>query len=102
MFVPTALLAAAAVPLVLKLVPPNRLYGVRTCRTLADRDLWFRVNRFAGWAFLGAAALATCFYVADPDLASGSSLSGVLALLGPVLAAIAATGAYSRGVGRHS
>ena len=42
--------ALAAVPLILKVVPPNNLYGLRTKRTLANRELWFQGNHFAGWA----------------------------------------------------
>ena len=48
MYVSTAVIAAVSVPLVLKLVPPNRVYGVRTSQTLASREVWFRVNR--SWA----------------------------------------------------
>ena len=47
-----AVTAVISIPLILKRVPPNSLYGFRTSRTLADRDLWFRVNHFVGWALL--------------------------------------------------
>jgi uncharacterized membrane protein len=90
LFVPTALIASAAAPLALKCVPPNSFYGVRTAQTLANRELWFRVNRFAGWVFLAAAALTTCVYLSIPEMASGRSFSGVLALVGPMAAATAA------------
>src|SRR5207237_10395712 len=56
-----AVTALVSIPLILRRVPPNSLYGFRTPRTLADRNLWFRVNHFAGWALLiasmGSAAL---------------------------------------------
>ena len=63
--------AAISVPLLLKKVPPNALYGFRTVRTLADRALWFRVNCFAGWAFLLASAISALLLVSFPvpDLA---------------------------------
>jgi hypothetical protein len=73
LFVPTALIAGAAVPLALQRVPPNRFYGVRTAQTLANRESWFRVNRFAGWVFLAAAALTTGVYLSIPEMASGRS-----------------------------
>src|SRR6185503_13333441 len=63
--------AAVSIPLILKKVPPNPLYGFRTPRTLADRALWYRVNGFAGWAFLVAAAISAVLLVsfpASPDL----------------------------------
>ena len=43
---------AVSVPMIQGRVPRNPFYGFRTPRTLADRDLWFRVNHFAGWALL--------------------------------------------------
>ena len=102
MYVPVVLIAALSIPLALKLVPPNRLYGVRTAQTLADRQAWFQVNRFAGFALIVAAATAMCFYIADPELASGRSLAGVLALIVPVMLALAATLAYGRAMSRRA
>ena len=101
LFVPTALIASAAVPLALQCVPPNPVYGVRTAQTLADRELWFRVNRFAGWVFLAAAALTTGAYLSMPEMASGGSFSGMLALMGPLAAATAAVVTYCRRLARR-
>jgi uncharacterized membrane protein len=98
MFVPAALMAVLAVPLALQVVPPNRYYGFRTARTLADREVWFRVNRFAGWALLIAASIAGGLYLSVPELASGESLAGVLALVVPTLAALVATSIHARRV----
>lgn len=39
---------ALAVPLAAGRVPPNRLYGFRTPRTLADDRVWYPVNRMTG------------------------------------------------------
>jgi uncharacterized membrane protein len=100
LFFPTALIAVAAVPLALSFVPPNPFYGVRTALTLADRDLWFHVNRFAGWVFLAAAALTTGVFTAMPELASGRSFSGLLVLIGPMAAAVAAVATYCRRLAR--
>jgi uncharacterized membrane protein len=76
-------IAVVCVPLILKKVPPNPLYGFRTPRTLADRALWFRVNCFAGWAFLLASAVGALLLVSfpAPDLA-------VLQFIVPVAAAL--------------
>ena len=60
----TVLLVAAiivliiSIPLVFKWVPQNQIYGVRTKRTLADRDLWYRANRFMGWALVASSAIS--------------------------------------------
>jgi uncharacterized membrane protein len=96
MYVPAALIAALSVPLALRLIPPNRIYGVRTSQTLASREVWFRVNRVAGFAFLAAAGVTICVYLANPDLATGRSFVGVLALVVPILLALAVTAAYAR------
>ena len=54
-----ALIAALSLPLVMRRVPPNRLYGFRTRRTLASADIWYPANAFSGKAMLAAAALTT-------------------------------------------
>ena len=88
--IPLAIVAVAAIPLILQVVPPNRLYGVRTRRTLANREVWFRVNRFAGWAMLVATAVSTCVFIAFPDLASGGSFAGLLVFVVPLVIALLA------------
>lgn len=102
MFVPAALIAILAVPLALRLVPPNRFYGFRTAQTLANRDVWFRVNRVAGWALIIADAATTSLYLSKPELASGRSLMGVLALIVPVLAALLVAGSHARKTARQN
>jgi hypothetical protein len=96
MFVPTAIVAILAIPLALKLVPPNRIYGYRSAHALADREHWYRINQVAGLALLAASAVAAMVYATSPDLASGRSLVGVLVLVVPVAAALVATGWFAR------
>jgi len=64
-----ALLFIVAVPLVFRLVPPNRIYGFRTFKTLSHPDLWYRANVFAGYALLLAAAVTALI------ISCGSQLS---------------------------
>ena len=92
----SAIVGVAAVPLALGVVPPNRLYGVRTPRVLADSRLWYRVNRFAGRLFLAAAAVSSGVYIANPQLASGRSLLGLAVFLVPLLVALAGVAVYLR------
>jgi uncharacterized membrane protein len=49
-----------AVPLWMRMVPPNRFYGVRTRATLGDEQQWYAVNASAGFDLLvsGIALLA--------------------------------------------
>lgn len=100
MFVPATLIAILALPLALNVVPPNRIYGYRTTSSLANRELWFRINRVAGLTLIAASAVALSIYLYQPELASGRSLAGVLVLVLPVLSALVGTGMYARAVGR--
>ncbi len=47
-FFAAALLIGLSIPLVQGKVPPNRAYGFRTSKTLADPSIWYGANRFAG------------------------------------------------------
>ena len=46
------LLIVFAVPLWMRMVPPNRFYGVRTSATLGDEQRWYAVNASAGFDLL--------------------------------------------------
>ena len=87
-----------SVPLILNVVPPNRIYGFRTPRTLASREVWFRANRFAGWALFVASGMSAAFFAIHPEYASGRSLVGLGVFLLPLAAAVAASFAYLRRV----
>jgi uncharacterized membrane protein len=58
-FIPSILIIAVAIPLILGLIPRNRWYGIRTSKTLSDERVWYRSNRFAGWAFVCSGAIYT-------------------------------------------
>jgi uncharacterized membrane protein len=53
-----AVIALVAVPLAMRLVPPNPIYGVRTDRTLSDTTLWYNVNAVGGQLLLVAVGLS--------------------------------------------
>jgi uncharacterized membrane protein len=92
----SGVIAAASIPLIMKFVPPNRLYGFRTPRTLSNREVWFRVNHFAGWALLVAAAMSASIFVLRPELASGRSFYGLVVFVVPLVIAVGASVAYLR------
>ena len=48
--------ALTALPLALRLVPPNCVYGSRTRFTRSSREVWFDANAFAGRALLATVA----------------------------------------------
>jgi uncharacterized membrane protein len=85
-------IAVLALPLVFGWVPPNPLYGFRTPRTLADRDLWYRVNFFCGCAVLIASGLSVILLLVLPP-----SPYAVLEFALPLVAALVASSAYLRG-----
>jgi uncharacterized membrane protein len=91
-----AVMAALGVPLILKIVPPNPVYGVRTERTLDRPEVWFDVNKFGGWALVAAAgvtALALMVY-SGTWLKSGWAQLAVFVIA--IIAAVAATFFYER------
>ena len=52
-----AVVIIASVPLVLKLVPRNGVYGFRTRRTVESDEVWYPANRAAGIAMTVAAVV---------------------------------------------
>jgi uncharacterized membrane protein len=50
--VPAILILTASIPLAIGIVPRNRVYGIRTCKTLSDDSVWYPANRFGGWALI--------------------------------------------------
>jgi hypothetical protein len=50
--------ALIALPLALRKVPRNRLYGVRTRRTMADDRVWYETNAYGGRGLLVASAVS--------------------------------------------
>ena len=90
LLVASAVTALISIPLILRWVPPNSLYGFRTPRTLANRDLWFRVNHFAGWALLIASITSAVLLLLVPPPPN------VLLFVGPLLFALVASFIYLR------
>jgi hypothetical protein len=77
LFVLTGLgLAGLAIPLMMRLIPPNPLYGFRLPKTMKDPEIWYEINAYSGrWLFavgllvaLSSAALYVLFPGLDTDL----------------------------------
>ena len=47
-------------PCSMGLVPPNRLYGFRTRKTLHDPDVWYPTNRVAGYWGIVTGLVGAC------------------------------------------
>jgi uncharacterized membrane protein len=99
--VPALVLFIVALPLVLGVVPPNRLYGFRTKKTLSDADVWYRVNRFAAIAIMLASvvyALAARTWPYDRAAVDNFSiwLVHLVAFAVPLAVALIVSASYAR------
>jgi len=50
--IPDILILLVSIPLVLGVIPRNRVYGIRPSKTLSDDKVWYPANRFGGWALI--------------------------------------------------
>lgn len=84
------LIAALGVPLILRKVPPNALYGFRTPRTLSSPDIWYPANAFSGAAMLVAAVIITAAtWLSPPDFPEWAPVAWLVAgLLGVLIASM--------------
>ena len=53
-----ALTFALGIPLILRLVPPNRFYGFRTATSYSSPDAWYQINFATGLALVAAGVVA--------------------------------------------
>jgi uncharacterized membrane protein len=37
-----------SIPLIMEKVPPNYLYGFRTKKTISNKEIWYKANKYAG------------------------------------------------------
>lgn len=51
-FWPSLIIFIGTIPLILGLIPRNRIYGIRLAKTLASDEAWYRANRFGGIVML--------------------------------------------------
>lgn len=88
--VPAILILVFSIPLILGLIPRNRLYGIRTAKTVADESCWYRANRFGGWALFLSSILymAVTAIVPTPPPPNDSLMVWLLhlgAFIGPLI-----------------
>ena len=96
--IPALLIIAFCVPLIFGLVPRNRAYGIRTCKTLSDDRIWYPANRFGAVALvLGAVVyLKLALSHGNPLGPSQDVHWQVQALVGPLAIAVFVTLVYIR------
>jgi uncharacterized membrane protein len=54
-------MSLVGLPMALRLIPPNRLFGVRTAHTLASPDVWYLANFRAGVTAVVLGLIGTVF-----------------------------------------
>jgi uncharacterized membrane protein len=81
-----------SIPLILRVVPPNGIYGFRNHATLSSATIWYPANAFAGWALVVAAVISAGLLLTLPP-AAGRWLVWA-AFLMPLFAAYAASVVY--------
>lgn len=52
------LIIAVSIPLIFEKVKPNNIYGFRTSKTLSNEVVWYKANKFSGYALLIAAIVS--------------------------------------------
>ena len=97
-----AVTAIAGIPLILKLVPPNEIYGVRTEKALSREEIWYEVNRFGGWALVVAAAVTVLALVLWANTLLRPFWRQLVVFVLPLASAIATTLWYERKIPRRS
>ncbi len=67
-----ALFILLSIPLALRKVKPNVVYGYRTRATLSDEAVWYEANAYFGQRFLAASLVsaAVAWYLSDSALLS--------------------------------
>lgn len=90
-------IAAICVPLILRAVPPNGVYGFRTSVTRSSSDIWYPANAFLGWALLVAAVTSAGALMILPSTAKRWLL--LAAFLLPMCGAVVASFMYLERLG---
>lgn len=93
------LLALIAIPLVLRKVRRNVVYGFRTRFTLSDDAVWYEANAHFGWRLLVASIVSAVAIVIlfRADLAPTAFLKASIAvLIAPLSVAVLATARFVR------
>lgn len=93
-FIVPALLLILSLPLIARMVPPNRLYGFRTSAALSSEQAWYSANATAGAILAAAAVLWLLWLVVSPRLGLDERINGYVGpglLLAAVLVSLWAT-----------
>ena len=85
------LVAAVATPLMLRLIPPNHIYGLPTRRMGTQPEVWYLVNSFGGRMLLVAAGVSAILIMMYNGTWLRSGWAQLFAFVVPLGAAVGAT-----------
>ena len=89
---PPIVLISVSIPLILKMIPRNRMYGFRVPKTLASDAVWYPANQVSGVALLAAGIVwAAAAMGAVPQryaTATGVTAVGVAVAVGEACVAV--------------
>lgn len=81
--------ALTALPLAMRLVPPNPLYGFRTRFTRSDPAVWYAANAFAGRAMFVASLVSAAIVLYSPVRTAGGWTAIAIVMVPIALATLA-------------
>ena len=94
------LLAVGSIPLVLRMVPMNRFYGIRTSKSFASLSNWYAINAYGGKLLMTyGVALFAFGLLARNSAPPPASIWTAVFVVGPmllVLPLLGLIGAYAR------
>ena len=95
-----ALFVILGIPLILRKVPRNVVYGFRTCRTLSDDFVWYEANAYFGRGLVVSSLISATAVLMLSGVSGVSQrfffVSTIAALLVPPLAAALLTLRFTR------
>ncbi|MBC8021738.1 MAG: SdpI family protein [Burkholderiales bacterium] len=86
-----AVIALIAIPLAMRLIPPNPIYGVRTPRTADNPEHWYNVNAVAGQLLLAACGVSAILLMMYQGTWLKSFWAQLVLFVIPIAAAVIAT-----------
>lgn len=75
-------MGALALPMAFGKVPPNRIYGFRTSKTLSSPNIWYQANRVAGRWLMAVSLVTICFNAAVSSMHPDAPLENLIIIMG--------------------
>ncbi len=82
----SVLMIVSSIPMMLRMVPPNPIYGFRTRKTMSDPEIWYEMNAYGGrlrfiWGIVMAAGVFVVERIPGIDVDGYSMILGLLTVV---------------------